>query len=781
MKVKGKKANIALILLLSALALLLLVLIIRQARLSGFVISESRNIVFNKEEFFPYETIQIELHGDFTSEITSDNVVIKQGSLKMPVKFYIEKISPDFYFAYATLTLSPGTYNVSITTRTQYGVDVYEKEITIKQTNNDFYTLFANNVADSWYSLSNKALIYATAAIKDIDKVQEKKAIEEVLRRENYFSDEEKILAVLLIKSENESWQLKKAQFLNYLLLNQDNNIGSFKIILNASSLFLCKIDEAEKTVENSTEIPISLLNATSINISIDCYKLEGNNTTNATTSDINKIDGLLVKEYINKKEYQLNKTLVDGENKFIRLYLQKEFGGFKDDVNLTSLLLFVLVEENQPTATQVISWLQRHRQSLLANIALASVNDVDAINYLLAQQNSDGSLPLNNPSAEMSCLTYKAGIPTRALLESWIKAHFAAFDIKDKAACLSLALKKQNILNVMPGAIKTKAGSSFSFNLTNKGIADFDVFLANTLLNLNHSIKLEKDKKSKITVNVPSLSFESNYLEEKIEIYYVDGHFSLPIFISAEANITNVTNATNVTVEISPETGVGAGAGAEAGREEEKKEEAKFNISIAPELIDLVTANETNITIKIKNNEDKKMTDVAITYSPSLMGVVKAINPPTISEIRPNQEKTVEIVFKRDLMDFYEGQIIVEGYIGSMKFEKAIDAKIKTQLPTAELKSCSSYNGTICKAGETCKGTEKKSLEGVCCVGKCEKKKATGKIVGIVFVVIGIAIIAYLIFSIKRKPKEKKIEEVLKKIEEKEKAKLGKPPVPKP
>jgi len=733
-----------------------------------FIDENSVEINLNKQEFLPYETLQIEIIGNFTSPIVANDIKIKREGLIMPAQFYVEKISPSSYFAYAILGLSPGDYNLTITANFPTGVGIFEREIKILDISNSYYLDLLNSIKDRWFLLNNKELIYAQSAIRGIDKFQDEKALNELLPRLETFNDIEKALALIVIDSENEAWLLQKTKLMNYFLAIQDNSVGMFKANIKTNIDAECEVNGVEERIDNSEkDIIVNFLNASSLNLTLYCFKMNGEDKINASVDDIKKVNASLIKEYFgNKKEYSFNKTIEEKDNILaLKFSLNKEFGSVNNDSILTSLVLISFIDNNINQYSSV-NWLKKQNDSVIKNIALAYLNNADAINYLVSKQGYSGALPQDSgfSAAEISCLAYKYGnMPTRSLLYNWIKSNINSFNIKDKSACLDLALTKQDVINVLPGIVKTKTGGSFDLYLGNKGISDANAEIRNILLNLNASIEIKKDQTKKVAITVPSLTSAKDYVEDKISIYYKNNSYSVPIIIFIEANATaeNITkiNETETYKVIINQTG-----------EEINETKRMIDIfKIEPEKIEVNVANETQTKIKLKNIGKEKIENIIVWSSASLFGVVKNIQPSIINELNAGEEKEITIVFDKGSLPSYEGSITIEGVANGVNYKRDVFVKLSSPLPQViGLPSCTELNGTICKADEKCSGALKSSKEGTCCVGKCSGKK-TKQILGIIFILIGIIIIAAAIIVLKRKPKGKRIEEVIKRIQEKE------------
>lgn len=763
-----------------------------QAALAAYIIQESYDdveLILNKQDFLPYETLQLEVNGNFES--IREVKIMKEG-LTMPINFYFERINTSFfgsmlggvhYFGYAMLNLNPGRYNLSISLMTARGLKILQKEIIIRETTSNLYASIFEQVKDKWIVLNARELIYASQSVSGINKVQDEKALAEIINRVDHFNDLEKALTLLVFSSENESWLLQKTKLINYLLAIQDNNLGSFRLIVRSIDNFKCSGSYnsgtiAEFLAEGEKSFNLNMLNASKLELSLDCYKLNESNESsivNASAQDLSKIEANLTKVYFGiTRSYALNKSLTrDNEGiEFIRLSLSKALGGINDDIVLTSIAKLAFIKNNV-VESLAEAWLkQSTSQALIKHIALAWLNNAESIEFLLSKQESDGSLPAEAgfSKAELSCLAYK-GIPTKSLIENWAKSNFYSLGIKDKAACLDFVFEKEAAISIMPALIKSKTGQNFTLSLSNHGIVAREILLRNLLLNLNYTLTLEPNQVKNILIGVPAIAAEVNYVNDKLEVLYVGGYYQIPLIIEiTKENVSNVTVQGPViesTEQISPET-----------KKEEKTEAKAEELTIETvEKIELNLSKTSETRIKIKNTGNKSIKNILLWSSASLFGVVKSIEPSIINELKPGEEKEIIISFTPSVMQSYEGSITIEGIIDGVNYKKEIEVRLSQAITGAEgfvLLNCSQLNGTICKANEVCDGTLKSSAQGPCCVGKCKAKSAKSKkLLGLIFVLIAIIVLAAaIILTIKRKPKQRKIEEVIKRIEEREAAK---------
>ena len=760
----------ALIFLLILITITLVFLQFRTAR----VIEETQiQINLNKQEFLPYETLQVEILGNFKRAITENDIYLKRNNLIMPIDFYVEKINKNYYFAYATLNLVPGNYMLEIKVTTDKGIEIYKKEIKIVENNNKYYLALLNSVKNRWHLLSNKELIYSREALDGIDKSQSDIAFNEFMQRQNSFNEIEKALTLIVTTSKRNEWLIQKSKLTNYFLTLQDNKLGVYTINIKTPIELNCSIDGMHSII-GEKNISINLKDNSSLNFSFYCFKIENGNLTNISQQEIEKINVSLIKEYLgNKKTYLLSKKIENKEGHRVAYFLiNKKFGSINDDKILTALALIFFYESNISQYALAYNWLEAQSNlGVIENIALAMLNDANAINYLLARQNYDGSFNSQNSfsKAEVTCLAYKANLPTKTMIYEWIKNNIVNFGTIDKASCLVFALEKQDIVGVMPGIIKVETGKNFDLYLKNYGLNKVNVTLKNLVLDLNYTTTLEKNQLKKLTITVPYLSYSKEVLQDKINVYYGNGYYSIPLIIFIrETNITKTElNESEETKIIINQT-----------EEEANVTKPLLNVfSFTPGSINLSISDVKEVNLKIKNIGDAVIRNIVIVQSASLFGIIKNIEPSMINQLMPNEEKKVKIIF--DVTDqqlkSFSGSLTIEGVISGINYKKDIPIYIEINRTITEgLKSCAELNGSICSVNEKCEGNIVASIEGACCIGKCTaKRKKPSKTVGIILFLLALITLVLAIIVILKKPrKERKIEEAIKRIQEKQKLK---------
>ncbi|MEM1577846.1 MAG: hypothetical protein QXM27_02460 [Candidatus Pacearchaeota archaeon] len=734
---------------------------------TGYSIDSSNiEINFNKKEFLKYETIQIEIIGDIKQIISSQDIVIKRDNLIMPVNFYVEKINNNFYFAYATLNLDKGDYSIEIKIKTAKGVEVYKEKIKIKESNNIYYISLLNFVKGRLKYLSNKEIIYVFQALSEIDENLKEEAINEIEKRN--LNDYEKALFLAVIKSDEAKLNILKSKIINYFLSIQDNNLGDYKVNIKTNINLSCKIYGIDYAISNENNISIENKFNSSLNLSFYCFKILDGNITNISENDLNLVNASLVKEYLgNKKIYNLNKKI---ENNSILFNIEKEFGSINNDTKLTSLVLIGFYENNISNFIYSFEWLKKNKKGIMENIALAILNESDAINYLIAIQNIDGSFNKeeNFSKAEITCFAYKSEIPTKAIIYDWVKKNINEMNINDKSICLNFVLKFDDIISILPGIIKTESGKDFDIYLKNYGIKEINVTLTNILLDLNYTTTLEKDKLKKITITTPSINYDKPYLYDKISLVYGEKSFIVPIVIfikQSQVKETKINESESKEIIINQ-------------TQNETNETFSFlNIFyIEPDKISLTINKSTKLKLKIKNIVNETINDIIISYSASLYDIIDSIEPSMINSLQPNKEKEIEINFdiNKAIFQTYSGKINIEGKIKEQKYYAEVNVEINIS-KVDSLKNCNELNGNLCKTNEKCEGRIVSSLQGQCCLGKCVSQKGYGKVLGILFLIFGILfLILGILFFLRKKPKkEKKIEEAIKRIQEKEKLKF--------
>ncbi len=144
------------------------------------------------------------------------------------------------------------------------------------------------------------------------------------------------------------------------------------------------------------------------------------------------------------------------------------------------------------------------------------------------------------------------------------------------------------------------------------------------------------------------------------------------------------------------------------------------------------------------------------------------------INQLLPKEEKEININFdlSNQQLQTFSGSLTIEGKINEISYKTQIPVKINYLANiTTNFTLCSNLNGKICNVNEKCDGKIINTIEGACCIGKCIKNENRFRVIGIIFLICGILLLALAVIVLLKKPKtkEKRIEEAIKRIQEKQ------------
>jgi len=346
-------------------------------------------------------------------------------------------------------------------------------------------------------------------------------------------------------------------------------------------------------------------------------------------------------------------------------------------------------------------------------------------------------------------------------------------------------------LLTFWPGIIKTQSQGNFDLILLNKGITD--MIIKNNLLNSTTTTNLEVDGMKNLKFNIPQIkTVDGRTISETLVIDYKSDisqkyyRYNIPVLIFTEKGQEGINGSVG-----SSEEEVNESEQEEIINEttkEWKNKTAKINKSLIEERFNFIeqkinksadVSEALTVTIKLENKLDKDLSDVSITYSSTLIGVVERIEPSFLEELKKGERESITVSFLSTVSRIYEGTIIAEANYDSEKIKTTIPVTINIS-GVVEEKTCSNIGGKICKEEENniCEGEMVSSKDTfACCIpaDACKKKAAPGRTIGIVIVIVVIIILIVVFFLVKRKPK-KEMSKFLKEASEQYEKKFQRP-----
>lgn len=213
------------------------------------------------------------------------------------------------------------------------------------------------------------------------------------------------------------------------------------------------------------------------------------------------------------------------------------------------------------------------------------------------------------------------------------------------------------------------------------------------------------------------------------------------------------------------------------------KINETPYNLEFIPNIIEgtIISNTNYNFVILIRNPTENQIKNISFSSSLDALFI-----PSYIDILEPNKTILVNLTIKigninnnlsgkikanSEKDEFY---IPVNFFITKNESEvKVLDSTNPIKNPSENKLSCSQL-GAICLDEQICNGDIINSIEGNCCIGICEERKSSTKIVGIILIILLILIIIYIIIKVRRKRKLKSSDEIFEEKQSKYKKRMN-------
>lgn len=167
--------------------------------------------------------------------------------------------------------------------------------------------------------------------------------------------------------------------------------------------------------------------------------------------------------------------------------------------------------------------------------------------------------------------------------------------------------------------------------------------------------------------------------------------------------------------------------------------------------------------------NTGQEIENITLNYSK-----IEGVNV-TLGEfhLEPGDSKEIPIIMNIGKNLTFNLKAVSDGVFSetSVKIQpKKVERINETENLFTEENSCSDLDGEICEEEEECKGVSKLTLDGLCCLGNCEKEESRGKIIAMIIIVIILMIIGFFLFKkmkAKKVPAKERLKQKSKKYEE--------------
>ena len=716
------------------------------------------DIKLGKSSYFPRETFQVEVTGEFARALDNSNIYFYQNGKEISLAFKREQIAANKYFIYAQLPPVADNYKFAlknvmcIENRTTKTVS---KEIlfSIDKSISDFYKWLSEQTL-TWPSGNDGALaLLALNYDSDLAKKGKDALIASARSGDcwpfvscNVKSTALSLLALSKVPAIDKNW-----------FFDAQNNvkIGLWDLIVTSDVEKQCNLTINGQSqlislkVGNKTFSLLNLPDDLQVTISTDCGQPAYVSHTYLGT--LNRFDFQNDSVTLNNQKCfgTAYRNGCDIESTAYALWALSNLG-FKDEKAAAWL-----DENSMTTVERAVSFILTGNQNMKEWL----VNNQATQGYW----SSDALALSNNYSIEATVFSIEAlknqndadSIAAVAKAKAWLLQELSDEDsssISEMAISLALVFKPEQIEPLIyfePAIFKAKSGTNLSLKIINNGVtavAGILSFEGKSIgsFNVNKSLSayfmFSAPQKSQTTFT--SFSLDYNALS-------ANRSFSIPVLIWPVA-----INDTAI---------------------EQAVKEEKIETTVLPPAIQFIEAlvNETvnsgtKIHVNIWNPSSKS---VEVTLLPSwdfISENIISVAPDKITlAANGTQEITINIGNKTGV---FSGTIDAKSSTSSASILVSLTIKVEGQ----ELQNCSQLGGKICKSDENCTTSNLTfTSEGFCCIGVCQKlqpevkKPSTNWLLGLgILIAVVVGIVIFLLLKTGKKPK-KGIGEELKKIEE--------------
>jgi len=666
-----------------------------------------------KTYYLPKETVQVEINTEITRDILTSDISFYRGTSKLPINFFISKITDTKYFLWFDLPTASGNYVLKIKgiCKQDNKWFIANAPIEIKQTIASHYDSLKPIIENNWLSLSLEEHILSAGALSHI-------FAEEALTTYSQRSDscintqcETKMNALTLITFED---GLVRQQMQNSLETSQ-NETGCWNN------------NENECDTENTAFALLSLamtgrLNMTNNNDSGILWLKE--NATNIKEKSI--------LYYLTKDPSILNEIL---NSRSFNGWWSKDIQNYEADIETTSLAVFALKNSGQ-TNTPVLEAIEKAENWLLNQEGLSLKEETFIFVFAFQNKNIE---------------------PLLAFWPGLVKTESQGF--------FNFILLNKGPTDMIINSILLNSTTTTNLEIDNIKNLRFDIPKITTTDGRTLSENLVLSYKSKNSqenyfYSIPVLIFTEQSDEEGI--YGGVGSSEEEINESEQEEIINDTTNEweNTTTELN----------------QSLIQKRFYFVEKTLNITKNLTDGRFTISIRLENKLDEDVKDISLTYSSSLSGFVEKIEPSKIEKLIQRNQETIIISILPIITKTYEGEIIATGTYKGEEITTRIPIIIKIS-GTAEEKTCMELGGKICEDNEICDEeegiiTSAKDTFSCCIPGvACKPKSNKGKLIGVIIVIVIIIILMTIFWLLKRKPKKemkKFLEESAKQYEKK-------------
>ncbi|MEM4152891.1 MAG: hypothetical protein QXK80_02120 [Candidatus Pacearchaeota archaeon] len=766
-----------------------------------------------KTSYFPQETVQIEITADLMKDIAINDVFLYKDNIRIPTNIFLSKISNNKWFIWFDLPENIGNYEIKVRGNCKDGsLYVASTPLEVRTTVASSYNDLKNNVKDRFSSLTLEEHLISAIALQDSE-----------LAEQAFITFTERKDSCLRVNCSTKFNALTLMAFKDSLL--RQKMLDAIEASQNyvKRGLWLLKLNS---TMQQECNI---LINNFTSNISLNSGENNINlDFNNVSEEDVlikimcqNSVSGKIVYSY---KQFSKEFTAQTSNN--LQFSLKNE-GCFVSDFSkvfsdncsneATTYALVALKRTNKfndilESHQAAVSWLANQAQSIEEKAAVYYITkNSNVLEELLSSQAITGWWPksgtyqpdvfssslvvfvlksnLNNESSSQVLNAIEKG-------EKWLLNKTVTSVLKDKAVILAFAFSAKDIepvLSLWPGIIKTSSPGSFDLILKNKGSSS--VIIETFLLNSTTSTEIETNALKNLHFNVPLITtIDGRALLENLIINYhtkisnKNFEYIVPVLIftqkSAEEQINGSINASEQEINESKQQEI----------INETKELENKTAEINETLLSMFRFIERNIslstkvsepaTVKVtlKNQLDRDVTDVSLTYSSPLilMGGSIQITPNNINVLKKGEAKEITLYFLPANSGQFRGEITASADYDGQQITTILPVVINVAPTETKKLNCSEMGGKICEAeNEICEGNLTESKESFyCCIpaDSCKKKRAQGTTVALIIIAIVVVILIIILIIIRKKP-QKEMQEFLKETSKAYEKRFQRPP----